>query len=212
LIRVVIIDDHALVRDGLRRMLTASGSIEVVGEAESGADALDLVARARPDVLLLDLSMPGRDGFQTLAELAANDEPPRVLVLTMYSDLQYAERTLSAGAAGFIGKGVSFEELVRAVTDVHRGARYLPPELESQLANGPLRPAPRPEKLQALTSREQEVLRMLASGLTNREIAMRLGLSVKTVDSHRGHMLKKLRLRNNADLTRYAIRHRLIPC
>jgi two-component system, NarL family, invasion response regulator UvrY len=211
LIRIALIDDHALVRDGLRRMLTASGSIEVVGEGESGACALELLARTQPDVLLLDLSMPGRDGLQTLAELADHPAPPRVLVLTMYNDVQYAERTLRAGATGFIGKGVSFEELIRAVTQVHRGERYVPPELEGPLARLPPRPSPRADKLQALTSREQEVLTMLASGLTNREIAVRLGLSIKTVDSHRGHMLKKLRLRNNADLTRYAIRHRLIP-
>jgi two-component system, NarL family, invasion response regulator UvrY len=212
MIRVGLVDDHALVRDGLRKMLSASGSIEIVGEAADGAGAIDLVQHARPNVLLLDLSMPGTDAFQTIADLAADRAETRILVLTMYNDAQYAERTLGAGASGFIGKGVSFEELVRAVSDVHEGRGYVPPELEPELARSQSRPPPRLGRPQALTGREEEVLRLLASGLTNREIAVRLGVSVKTIDSHRGHVLKKLRMRNNADLTRYAIRHRLIPC
>ena len=212
MIRVALIDDHALVRDGLRRMLSASGVIEVVGEAADGASASALVADSHPDVLLLDLSMPGMDGLETTADLARQGVDTRILVLTMYSDLQYAERTFRAGASGFIGKGVSFEELVRAVSEVHRGHRYIPPELEPRLSLASLLTAPRLEQPGVLTSREHEVLGLLAAGLINREIAIRLGVSVKTVDSHRGHILKKLRLRNNADLTRYAIRHRLVPC
>lgn len=212
MIRVALIDDHALVRDGLRRMLSASSDIQVVGEATDGAEIAELVARAQPDLLLLDLSMPRSDGFRAMAEVAKQEHPPRILVLTMYSDLQYAERAFRAGASGFIGKGASFEELVRAVTEVHSGRRYIPPELEPQLSQERLRAGPDLAALPALTEREREVLRMLASGLTNREIATRLGVSVKTIDAHRGHVLKKLALRNNADLTRYAIRHQLVPC
>ncbi len=211
-IRVAIIDDHALVRDGLRRMLSAAADLEVVGEGADGAEAIDLVARARPDVLLLDLSMPGKDGVEAAAELSHAGWSTRILILTMYSEVQYAERAFRAGASGFIGKSVSFEELVRAVTAVNAGERYIPPELGPRLVKTNISAAPHLERPPPLTGREEEVLRLLAAGMTNREIATRLGVSTKTIDSHRGHVLKKLRLRNNADLTRYAIRHRLVPC
>lgn len=212
MIRVAIIDDHALVRDGLRRMLSAADDIEVVGEGADGAEAAPLVARAAPDVLLLDLSMPSVDGFSAAAEVAESAWGGRVLVLTMYDEPHYAERALAAGASGFIGKDASFEELCHAIREVHRTARHIPGPLAEQLSKAAARPAPRLDQPRVLSSREEEVLRLLAAGLTNREIAAQLSLSIKTVDTHRGHILKKLGLRTNADLTRYAVRHRLVPC
>lgn len=212
MIRVALIEDHGLVRDGLRRMLAATEGVEVVGEEGDGDEALSLVLRAEPDVLLLDLSLPGKDGFTAATELTESEWRGRILVLTMYDEPHYAERALGAGASGFISKDASFDELSRAVREVHRRGRYLPPSLRADVGSEPAEPAPRLEAQPAISSREEEVLRLLAAGLTNREIAERLGLSTKTVDTHRGHILKKLGLRNNADLTRYAIRHRLVPC
>jgi DNA-binding NarL/FixJ family response regulator len=206
-IRVVIADDHALVREGLRRMLTESGRVEVIGEAADGAAAIAQVGALRPDVLLLDISMPGVDGLQAAGAIAALSVPTKVLILSMHDDEQYALRTLRAGADGFIGKGARLDQLITAINAVHAGDRYLPERMRQSFAAKGIRPDAAETAADALSPRELQVMQSLAAGSTNREIAEELGISVKTVDTHRSHVLKKLGLRNNSDITRFAIRH-----
>ena len=205
--RVAIVDDHALVREGLRRILHNSGKIEIVGEASNAEEASALVERHAPDVLLLDISMPGKDGIQATREVVALEVGTHVLILTMHSDRHYAVRALQAGADGFILKDADTEQLLAAIAKVSRGEQYLPPELAKDLQDHDGKTAELADKRAArgLSKREFEVMCLLASGLTNREIGQRLSISVKTVDTHRAHVLKKLGLRNNADITRFAI-------
>lgn len=210
MIRVLLVDDHNLVREGLRRLLNGNGEVEVAGEGADGLEALEKVKELEPDVVLLDVSMPRKDGIDTTSEIAALGFGTKILILTMYSDEQYALRSLRAGADGFIWKGARADELMGAIEKVNRGERYLPPELEDRFEDRDLGPDPGRNSVEKLSKREFQVMCYLADGMTNREVARELGISVKTVDTHRGHVLKKLRLRNNSDITRFAIRHGFI--
>jgi len=212
MIRVAIADDHALVREGLRRMLSGSDVIEVIGEASNGAEAVKLVVDQEPDVLLLDITMPVKDGIEATTEIHGMDVRTKILILSMHSDEQYALRTLRAGASGFISKGARLDELIKAVTEVKDGNRYLPDHIAKSFAEKHIRPDSDKPLAELLSKREFQVMNYLASGMTNREIAKLLDISVKTVDTHRGHVLKKLKLRNNSDITRFAIQHGYIQC
>lgn len=207
MIRVVIGDDHAVVREGLRRILGEQTGIEVVGEGADGVEVVAIVKDLRPDVVLLDISMPRRDGIDATREITAMENPPAVLILTMHSDEHYALRALRAGALGFVLKDAKADEVITAVHRVHEGRRYLPPGLERSFAERYLEPRAGTDRANTLSKREFEVLCLLAMGMTNREIADKLRISIKTVDSHRRHVLKKLNLRNNSDLTRFAIQN-----
>jgi two-component system invasion response regulator UvrY len=204
-IRIAIADDHALVREGMRRMLSGSRQIEVIGEASNGAEAVELVAAKTPDVLLLDITMPVKDGIEATADIVELGVATKILILSMHADEQYALRTLRAGANGFISKGARLEELLRAITEVHQGQRYLPESMQDSFADQLMQPEGEKPLIDLLSKREFQVMSYLAQGMTNREIADILQISVKTVDTHRGHVLKKLRLRNNSDITRFAI-------
>jgi len=204
MIRVAIAEDHNLVREALRRLLEASGRIEVVGEASTGDEAVELVGQAKPDVLVLDLAMPGKDGLAAIMEIASIQPTTRVLVLSMSADDSYAVRAVRAGAAGYVNKAARVDELLASIDAVYAGKRVVPEGVDTSLAKPSAHPA------QVLSPREFQVLGYLASGMTNREIAKMLDISVKTVDTHRGHVLKKLKLRNNSDLTRFAIQHGLL--
>ena len=207
MIRVLLVDDHKLLREGVRHMLTESAEVEVVGEAENGTQGIELVKKLRPDVAIVDLSMPYKDGIEVTSEIRTLDVDTRVLILTMFSDEHHAVRALRAGALGFISKTAELGELVRAIKDVHAGKRYLPPDIADDIGSDvvPSKSGKKPAEI--LSKREFQVMCYLAGGLTNREIAAELGISVKTVDTHRGHVLKKLHLRNNADIARFAIRN-----
>lgn len=205
MIRIAIADDHALVREGMRRMLSGSRQIEVIGEASNGAEAVELVATKTPDVLLLDITMPVKDGIEATADIVELGVTTKILILSMHADEQYALRTLRAGANGFISKGARLEELLRAITEVHNGERYLPESMQGSFADQLAQPEGEKPLIDLLSKREFQVMSYLAQGMTNREIADILQISVKTVDTHRGHVLKKLRLRNNSDITRFAI-------
>jgi DNA-binding NarL/FixJ family response regulator len=207
MIRVAIGDDHQLVREGLRRILDERGYVEIVGEASNGDEAVALVRDKRPDVILLDISMPGKDGIDATREITGERLPTKVLILTMHTDEHYALRALRAGASGFILKDAKADELVSAIRRVADGQRYLPPDLERSFAEKYLHPSAEEHPTQSLSKREFEVMCLLAAGMNNREIADKLNISVKTVDSHRSHVLKKLQLRNNSDITRFAIQH-----
>jgi DNA-binding NarL/FixJ family response regulator len=206
MIRVAIAEDHTLVREALRHLLTQSGRVQVAGEATNGREAVELVQRIKPDVLLLDISMPEKDGLQASMEIAAAGGPTRVLMLSMHTDDSYAVRAIRAGAAGYIQKTAKIDDLIDAIEQVHAGKRVVPPGVEEQIEKGNTDAGP----ARVLSQREFQVMGYLAAGMTNREIARLLSISVKTVDTHRGHVLKKLKLRNNSDITRFAIQHGLV--
>lgn len=206
MIRVVIAEDHTLIREALVKMLHESKKIDVVGEAATGATAISMTKRHKPDVLVLDVTMPEKDGLQALAELVQLHVQTKVLVLTMHEDEAHGVRAMRAGAAGFLRKSVSVDELVAAIEKVHKGEQVVPAEILAALNR---KRSEHPAQI--LSQREFQVMSYLAAGKTNREIADTLSISVKTVDTHRGHVLKKLRLRNNSDITRFAISNGLMP-
>ena len=204
MIRVLIVSDRWLVRSGLRTMLEGTPEVEVVGEATDPADALGPMERTAPSVVVVDFAMPLQDQLDATAALCRQAGPGRVIVLGGFGDRQHAQRAIEAGASGFLWKGAELTELLLAIKTLHAGTTYLSPQL------APVVPTARTlheDPLGSLSKRELEVLCFLAGGMTNREIAQQLGISVKTIDTHRGHVLKKLRLRNNSDITRFAIRH-----
>lgn len=201
MIRLGIAEDHTIVRWALREALSKADDIEVVGEAGTAAQTLEMVQNVRPDVLLLDITLPDRSGFDVLNDLRLKDTAPLVVVLTWHTEPSYAARAIAAGAHGYVNKSVEPEQLLNAIRAVSRGEQVIPPGVEALLASGEGHPA------SSLTAREQQVMEMLARGMTNREIAEHLAISIKTVDTHRGHVLKKLGLRNNSELTRFAVKH-----
>ncbi|MGE8674045.1 MAG: response regulator [Achromobacter kerstersii] len=209
MITVMLADDHTLLREGLRRLLEQAGDIAVQGEAANGAEALKLLGQRAWDLLVLDMSMPGRNGVDLIRQIKSGHPDVPILVLTMHGEQQYAIQAIKAGASGFLTKDIAAEELVQAVRKVAGGGRYLSPSLAESIAfdrqdnTGAL-----PHLL--LSDRELSVFRHLASGLNNSDIARRLFLSVKTVSTYKSRILVKMNLRNQTDLVRYAIRHQLI--
>lgn len=213
MIRVLIADDHAMFRAGLRLLLSAQPDIAVVGEAGDGWQTLKQAEALRPNVILLDLTMPGMPGLQTLALLRHQVPEAKVLVLTMHEDEAYLRHALAEGASGYIIKRATDEELVAAIRAVARGEIYIHPAMTRALLED-LISAPKiletPEPWENLSEREQQVLRLVAVGHTNQEIADRLGLSVKTVETYRARGMEKLGLRTRAQLVRYMIQKGLL--
>jgi DNA-binding NarL/FixJ family response regulator len=201
MIRLALAEDHTIVRWALREALSKADDIEVVGEAGTAAETLQMISDVKPDVILLDITLPDRSGFDVLNDLRGMETAPLVVVLTWHTEPSYAARAIAAGAHGYVNKSVEPKELLEAIRAVSRGEQVVPPGVEQLLASGDGHPA------SALTAREQQVMEMLARGMTNREIAEHLDISIKTVDTHRGHVLKKLGLRNNSELTRFAVKH-----
>jgi DNA-binding NarL/FixJ family response regulator len=210
MIRVGIVDQYALLREVLRRSFEAEKDVQVVGEAGSGMEAVELVRRESPDILILETAIPNKDGIDTAKEILRQHGPTQILVLTSESAPHHAYRMLRAGARGFLPKTVGGAEILKAVRAVHGGQVYLHGDLQRIFAEWHLSPQRDSHPEERLSDREYQVMRMLAMGNTNREIAEELVISIKTVDTHRANVLKKLRLRNNADLTRFAIRHSFV--
>jgi two-component system response regulator NreC len=208
-IRVVLIDDHAVVRSGLRLLLDAQPDIEVVGE---GGNAQDAVFRARalqPDVILLDVVLPGESGIDALPKLRKESPKTRILVLSMQDDPTYVREAFAAGASGYVLKEAADEEVVAAVREIAGGGSYVHPALGARMvaAEAAERAAAQADPL---SEREREVLRLLALGHTNQEIAGKLYISVRTAESHRAHIMQKLRLTTRAELVRYALSNGLL--
>jgi two-component system invasion response regulator UvrY len=207
-IRILIADDHPIVRDGLRRMLSSVPDFHVAAEAASGDEVLAAAEATPVDVLVLDVSMPGRPFLEVLQQLGERHPRLRVIVLSAHAEEEYAERALKAGAMGYVTKERSPEDLQDAIRRVHRGARYVSPALAERLAAHFVGERLGPEH-GMLSNREFEVLRLIGSGKSVKEIAAGLALSPKTVSTYRARMLEKLDLRTTADLIRYAIQHGL---
>jgi DNA-binding NarL/FixJ family response regulator len=209
-IRVLLADDHSIVRAGLRRIVEESGEMQVVAEAADGQEAIQLVKKTAPDVAVIDISMPGLDGLEVIGQLQALDSELPILVLTMHEEGQYVVRAIQAGALGYLTKQSAPEQLVKAIRKIYRGQRYITDEAAESLALRVARGSNGKSSLDSLSMRELQVLRRLAMGHTNREIANAYHISIKTVDTYRSRLLKKLGLRNNAELSRFAIQNRLI--
>ena len=208
-IRILIADDHAVLRAGLRMLIGAQPDLEVVGEAADGDEAVRRVAETRPDVALVDLTMPGSGGIKAIERIREESPATRVLVLTMHDVPAYLRSALSAGASGYVVKSAADAELLSAIRAVHRGRTVLDPGLAAAVVQGGL--GKKPGAVQAggaaslLSPREREVLDLVAQGYTNQQIADRLGLSVKTVETYRSRLVEKLGLRSRAELVRYAV-------
>lgn len=208
MIRVVLADDHALVRDGLRAVLAREPDIQVVGEAADGRAALGVVETAKPDVAVLDLSMPLLNGLDVARQLVARDRGPRPILMTMHAEDRYVLHALRAGVRGYVLKKQAAADLVRAIREVASGRVYLSPGVGAAVADAIRLGGPPPEE--RLTPREREVLQLVAEGKTTKEIAAILNISVKTADAHRTRLMQKLDIHDIAGLTRCAIRLGLI--
>jgi two-component system invasion response regulator UvrY len=208
-IRILFVDDHALLRAGIKLLLADAPGIEVAGEAASAGEAMERLHAGPWDLLLLDISLPGRSGLDLLKQIKATKPHLPVLILSMYPEEQYAVRVLRAGASGYLTKESAPDQLVAAIRKVAQGGRYVSPTVAERLVDElGARGAESPHE--TLSDREFEVFRLLASGRTVGQIASAVNLSVKTVSTHRRHVLNKMRMRNNADLTQYAVRHGLL--
>jgi two-component system response regulator NreC len=208
-IRVVLIDDHAVVRSGLRLLLDGQDDIEVVAEGGNAKDAIFRARALKPDVILLDVVMPGESGIEVLPQLLKESPESRVLVLSMQDDPSYVREAFAAGANGYVLKEAADEEVIAAVREIAAGGHYVHPALGARMvaADAEDRAAAAADPL---SDREREVLRLLALGHTNQEIAEHLYISVRTAESHRAHIMQKLRLATRAELVRYALTHGLL--
>ena len=209
MIKVLIADDHTLVRKGLKQILLDAKDIQHVDEAKDGKETINKVNKQDYDLVVLDISLPGRSGIDVLKQLKCSKPGLPILILSMHPEEQYAVRALRAGAAGYLTKESAPDELINAIKKVAAGGKYITTSLAEKLA-GEI--GPDPEKLlhEILSDREYQVMCMIASGKTVKEIAEALSLSVKTISTHRARILKKMRMDNNAQLTHYAIKHGLV--
>jgi two-component system response regulator NreC len=208
-ISVLIVDDHAVVRSGLKLLLDSEEDIEVVGEAGNFQEAVFRTRSLKPDVILMDVVMPGASGIETTPAVLKEHTDARVLVLSMQDDPQYVREAFAAGASGYVLKEAADEEVVGAIREVASGGRYVHPALGARLVAADAEERARAEA-DPLTEREREVLRLLALGHTNQEIAKSLFLSVRTVETHRAHIMQKLRLSTRAELVQYAMEQGLL--
>jgi DNA-binding NarL/FixJ family response regulator len=209
MIRVILVDDHSIVRAGLRRLVEESDDMEVVAEAADGREAIHQIRELKPDVAVIDLSMPEIDGLEVITRLTPEFPDLPIIVLTMHVENQYVVRAIEAGARGYITKQSAPEQLVRAIRKVHAGHHYLTDDAGEALALRVAKGKQNRTPLESLSTRELQVFRRLAMGHTNREIAAAYNISIKTVDTYRSRLLKKLELRNNAELSRFAMQNGL---
>jgi two-component system response regulator NreC len=208
-VRVLVVDDHAVVRSGLRLLLDANDDIEGVGEAGTARDAIFRARELKPHVILMDVMMPDQSGIEVLPQLLHEHPDAKVLILSMQDDPRYVREAFAAGASGYVLKEAADTEVVAAVREVAKGSRYVNPELGARLVAAEA-DARRQAEADPLSDREREVLRLLALGHTNQEIAKQLYISVRTAETHRAHIMQKLRLSTRAELVRHAIAHGLL--
>jgi DNA-binding NarL/FixJ family response regulator len=207
-IRVLIVDDHQIFREGLRSMIEKKPGITVVGEAESGKTAIELARELRPDIVIMDIVMPDMNGIETTRHLAESLPQVKIIGLSMHDDVRFATEMLKAGASGFLLKDCAFEELVDAINTVKAESVYLSPKTREDMIKDYISMLSKGthSTVSVLSAREQEVLKFIAEGKSTKEIAARLGVSVKTIETHRLNIMEKLEIKNMAELVKYAIR------
>lgn len=213
MIRIVLVDDHEIVRSGLKMLIESAPDMKVVGEAADGEQAYELVAREKPDILLMDISMPpGQSGLVACGRITQDHPSTRIIVVTMFAEPEYLYFTLQGGAAGYLLKNSSSEELVSAIRMVQGGGTYIHPKMVESLTRQLFSLSGEGEDVsyKQLTTRELEILQLLAKGHTNKEISEKIYLSIKTVEAHRSKIYAKLGFKTRADLVAYAIRHKLL--
>jgi DNA-binding NarL/FixJ family response regulator len=210
-VHIVLADDHQLLREGLRNLLDSQPDMEVVGEAANGREAIELVGRLSPHVVLMDVSMPEVNGIEATARIAKEFSETRVIALSIHSEKHLVDRMIRAGASAYLMKNCAFDELVLAIRSVLQGKTYLSPEVAGILVDGYLltRAGNGGPNTRSLTLREREILQQIAEGMSTKDIARRLEVSVKTVETHRRQMMGKLKIGSVAELTKYAIREGL---
>lgn len=212
-IRVLLTDDHVLFRQGIRTLISAEGDMEVVGEAANGTDAVTVAAETRPDVVLMDIGMIGLSSFEATRQIKKNRPETKVLFLTMYDDEDYLVECMEVGAGGYVLKDSPVAQLLSAVRDVSRGGSFLSPRMLAHLVDdfrSRIKSATQMPRFATLTTREKEVLKVLAEGSSVKEIAGNLNLSVKTVEAHKFNLMRKLDIHNKAQLVQYAIQKKII--
>jgi len=211
-IRVFIVDDHIMLREGIKKLINSDSNFEIIGESGDGSEAVELVNKLKPDIVLMDISLPSLNGIEATRRIKRDNPKVKVLALTMHDNEEYLSQMLQAGASGYILKKAAVSELRDAIDAVNRGESYLYPSSAKHLIGSFLKRVESGGKssIDGLTSREQEVLILIAEGKTNKEIAKHLQLSVKTIESHRSNMFEKLGINDRIEATRYAIRRGLI--
>lgn len=210
MIKILLADDHSIVREGLKRIIEESGDMEVVAEAPDGETAFEKAMEKEIDVAVIDISMPGMDGLELVTRLKTESPELPVLILTMHDEEQYVVRAIEAGAMGYVTKQSAPERLVDAIKKIYSGNRYLSEKASEALALRVIRGSNSKTPIESLSMRELQVLRLLAIGHTNHEIAETYNLGIKTIDTYRLRILKKLNLRNNAEISRFAIQNKLV--
>jgi DNA-binding NarL/FixJ family response regulator len=210
MIRVVIADDHQILRDGLKQLLLAAGDLDVVGEASDGHEVIERIRALDVDVLLLDLSMPGKSGMELIRQVKTERPKLRILVLSMHEEHQYAVRAIRAGASGYLTKESAASQLVAAIRKVAAGGAFISAEVAEHLAHDAMPHAVDRPRHAALSDREFQVFTRLVSGESVTDIAAALHLSAKTISTHKARLMEKLGIDNNAELVRYAVEHRLV--
>lgn len=207
--RILLADDHAMMRDGLRKLLEGQRGCVIVGEAEDGVETVRLAIELRPDIIIMDIGMPSLNGIEATRQIRLQAPDTRVLALSMYADRQFAQDMFKAGASGYVLKGAGFDELMDAIVAVSNGHRYISRPLQEILLDDYLNNLDKLSSANrsALSDREREVLQLLAEGKSNKEIAGILRVTVNTVDAHRKHISDKLSLKSIAELTKYAVTH-----
>ncbi|MBP7170464.1 MAG: response regulator transcription factor [Tenuifilum sp.] len=214
-IRVALVEDHQLVRDGIRSLLTNLPNIEVVAEADCAKTMLNLIEQARPNVLLVDISLPEISGIELAKLITTNHPGIKVIILSMHTEQEFIFNSLRNGAKGYLHKSISREELIEAIEQVYNGSEYFSKEVSGIILKSYLRQIKNPERVEEyedkkLTPREMEILRMVAQGYSNQLIADKLFISVRTVESHKNHIMQKLELTTTVDLVKYAIKNGII--
>jgi two-component system response regulator NreC len=212
-IRILLTDDHTLFRQGIRTLLSAESDLEIVGEAANGAEAVEKTTEFRPDIVLMDIGMPGLSSFEATRQIKKARPDTKILFLTMYDDEDYLVQCMEVGASGYVLKDSPAQQLLAALRDVYRGGSYLSPRMLSQLVDdfrSRIKTAHRQPRFATLTAREKEILKLLAEGQSVKEIAAGLNLSVKTVEAHKFNLMRKLDIHNKAHLVQYAIQKKII--
>ncbi len=214
-IQVVLVDDHTIVRNGLRSILESTDEIEVIGEASNGEEALEKIAYLKPQIMLIDISMPGMSGIELVGKVVKQNNSIRPVILSMHNDDAYILKSVEAGAYGYLLKDATREEILSALHTVKDGEKYFNPAVAAVIVNGYLSQVQKVERVAEsrktlLSKKEKEVLRLLVEGMSSRQIADRLDLSVRTVDNHRANMMRRLQVHNAAELVKLALEEKLL--